>query len=404
MEKVLIVDDEADIVQRLRKILTKEGFEVVTASDGREALDVFKQEQPGLVITDIAMPEINGIDLLRRIKKLSPQTEVIIVTGHGDYDTAIQVLRENALDYIKKPLDLENLLVALDRYLEKSGALKKEFSRPTVLLLDDDEDARNSMARYLRKEGYDVLIGADGEEGLNIFREQRIDVVVTDIMMPKMGGLELLEEINKTPGDTAVILVTGVGNEEMVINAMREGADNFLRKPVDIEHLLVTVDKAYERVGLKRALARKSRDLELNQKIMAKLTGHGDIVIDLRDVNELHGQDIGRKLFDLAILPIVAVDENMHCIYANKHFYDKFNKDLSDIKARWDEVLPLVGIHGVSYDTFAEKALDLFNADANSVTVLNLSRFSYIVFTKMIVLFRDRELRLVSVLFRGERK
>ncbi|MCK5405411.1 MAG: hypothetical protein KAI75_09255, partial [Desulfobulbaceae bacterium] len=99
-----------------------------------------------------------------------------------------------------------------------------------------------------------------------------------------------------------------------------------------------------------------------------------------------------------------AVDENMHCIYANKHFYDKFNKDLSDIKARWDEVLPLVGIHGVSYDTFAEKALDLFNADANSVTVLNLSRFSYIVFTKMIVLFRDRELRLVSVLFRGERK
>ena len=377
---------------------------MVTASDGREALDVFKQEQPGLVITDIAMPEINGIDLLRRIKKLSPQTEVIIVTGHGDYDTAIQVLRENALDYIKKPLDLENLLVALDRYLEKSGALKKEFSRPTVLLLDDDEDARNSMARYLRKEGYDVLIGADGEEGLNIFREQRIDVVVTDIMMPKMGGLELLEEINKTPGDTAVILVTGVGNEEMVINAMREGADNFLRKPVDIEHLLVTVDKAYERVGLKRALARKSRDLELNQKIMAKLTGHGDIVIDLRDVSELHDQDIGKKLFDLAILPIIAVDENMHCIYANKHFYDKFNKDLSDIKARWDEVLPLVGIHGVSYDTFAEKALDLFNADANSVTVLNLSRFSYIVFTKMIVLFRDRELRLVSVLFRGERK
>lgn len=404
MEKVLIVDDEEEIIRRLGRILAKEGFDVVTAADGREALEVFKRESPGLVITDVAMPEINGIELLRRIKKLSPQTDVIVVTGHGDYDTAIQVLREEALDYIKKPVDLDDLLVAVGRYLEKAGVLKEELSRPNVLLLDDDEDARNSMTRYLKKEGYDVFSGADGEEGLEVFRRQRIDVIVTDVMMPNVGGLALLEEVKKAPGETAVILITGFGNEEMVINAMREGADNFLTKPVDIEHLLVAVDKAYEKVRLKRALARKSRDLELANMMLARLTGRGDLIIDLRDVSDRHGKEIGQQLFDLAILPIVAVDEDMNCVYGNKPFCHIFDGDLSDVRTRWDEALPLIGIHNLSYDTFTEKARSLFKAEMNSADTVELSEYSYIIFTKMVVLLPDREVPLVSVLFRGERK
>ncbi|MEE8399021.1 MAG: response regulator [Desulfobacterales bacterium] len=403
MEKVLIVDDEEEIIRRLGRILTKEGFEVVSAADGREGLDVFKRETPGLVITDVAMPEINGIELLHRIKKISPETEVIVVTGHGDYDMAIQVLRENALDYLKKPVDLDELLVAVGRYLEKSGALKDELARPNVLLLDDDEDARNSMSRYLKKEGYRVFDGADGEGGLEIFLTERIDVIVTDVMMPKMDGLALLEEIKKAPGETAVILITGYGNEEMVINAMREGVDNFLSKPVDIEHLVVAVDKAYEKVLLKRALARKSRDLELAQIILARLTGHGDLIVDLRDLTENQSQEIGQKLFDLAILPIVAVDKAMNCLYGNAPFSGIFDGDLSDVRTRWDEAMPLIGIHDLSYDVLEERILALFEAEVNSVEIIELSEFAYIMLTRMIVLLRGRELNLVSVLFRGER-
>jgi PAS domain-containing protein len=223
-------------------------------------------------------------------------------------------------------------------------------------------------------------------------------------MMPNMDGLTLLEEIKKAPGETAVILITGYGNEDMVINAMREGADNFLRKPVDIEHMLVAVDKAYEKIRLKRALARKSRDLELAQIILAKLTGRGDLVIDLRDLSKRHGEEIGQQLFDLAIFPIVVVDENMNCVYGNRPFYTIFDRDLSDVRTRWDEVLPLIGIHNLSYDVFTEKVRELFEAKVNSVETVTLSKYAYIVFTKMIVLLHDGELPLVTVLFRGERK
>ncbi len=404
MDRVLIVDDEAEIIRRLERVLTKEGFEVFTASDGREGFETFKKELPDLVVTDVAMPEMNGIELLRRIKALSPQTEVIIVTGHGDYNTAIQVLREDALDYIKKPLDLNDLLVAVGRYHEKTGHLNHENATPVVLLLDDEEDARQSMTRYLKKEGYEVFSGSDGQEGLDIFNRERIDVVVTDVMMPNMDGLTLLEEIKKYPGETAVILITGFGNEDMVIQAMREGVDNFLRKPVDIEHMLVSVDKAYEKIRLKRALSRKSRDLELAQMILAKLTNSGDLVIDLRDLSERQGQEIGQQLFDLAILPIVAVDEDLNCVYGNKPFTRIFDEKLADVKERWDEVLPLIGIHNLTYDTFAGKVQEHCKSEKNTVETIKLSQFAYVMFTRMFVLLKDRDMQLVTVLFRGERK
>lgn len=403
-EKVLIVDDEPDIVQQLKRIIAKEGFTVVTAADGREGLDVFLRELPGLVITDIDMPEINGIDLLRRIKKLAPQTEVIVVTGHGDYDIAIQVLRQEALDYLKKPVDLERLLVALGRYLEKSGAMEKDYARPTVLLLDDDVDAVSIMGRYLKKEGYEVFTGKDGEEGMRILSEQRIDVIVTDMMMPKKDGLELLCEVKKMPGDTEVILITGFGNEEVVVQAMRDGANNFLRKPVDIEFLLITVEKAYEKVNLKRALARKSRDLELTQNIMAKLTQHGDVVVDLRGVEKMQRFDIGKKLFDLAVLPIVTVDADMNCLYGNKYFSDIFSGDFSNIREFWPERLSKIGVHDFTYDVFKEKVGSLFASTENSVEVVKLSPYAYIVFSKLTVLLEDGDLHLVAVIFRGERK
>lgn len=403
MEKVLLVDDEPDIIHQLKRIIRKEGFEVLTAADGQAGLELFQKELPGLVITDVAMPGMNGIELLRRIKKLSPRTEVIVVTGHGDYDTAIQVLREEALDYLKKPVDLERLLIALGRYQERAGSLE-EFLRPSVLLLDDDEDARHSMVRYLKKEGYDVFSGEDGEEGLRILDEKRIDIVITDIMMPKMDGLQFLKQVKKRPGDIEVILITGFGNEDVVVQAMHDGANNFLRKPVDIEHMLIAVEKAFEKVTLKRSLARKSRDLELTQNIMAKLTEHGDIVIDLRELGEVQGHDIGQKLFDLAILPIVTVNSELQCVYANKHFRNIFKDDLVNISDRWEAELPRIGIHGFSYDQFRNRVLSLYESSDNTVESIKLTEFSYIVFSKITVMLIDRNMHLVAAIFRGERK
>ncbi len=120
MEKtILLVDDEAGIRRVLDIALSDMGYRVFTAENGVEALKIFKKERPLIVLTDIKMPEMDGIELLRRIKAVSPDTEVILITGHGDMDLAINSVKYEATDFVTKPINDEVLEIALNRALER---------------------------------------------------------------------------------------------------------------------------------------------------------------------------------------------------------------------------------------------------------------------------------------------
>ena len=93
IDKVLLVDDEEGIRKVLGISLTDMGYHVLCAEDGRQALKLFRQEKPPIVLTDIKMPGMDGIEVLRRIKQENPDTEVIVITGHGDMDLAIKSLK-----------------------------------------------------------------------------------------------------------------------------------------------------------------------------------------------------------------------------------------------------------------------------------------------------------------------
>ena len=115
-EKILIVDDEEGIRKVLGISLTDRGYTVLTSENAVEALQVFSVEQPDIVLTDIKMPGMDGIELLRRLKRANPDTEVVVITGHGDMDLAIRSLKYEATDFITKPIDDAHL----DRALQKS--------------------------------------------------------------------------------------------------------------------------------------------------------------------------------------------------------------------------------------------------------------------------------------------
>ena len=116
---VLFVDDEKDICDVLSISLSDLGYKVYTAENGQEALRIIQEINPPIVLTDIRMPVMDGIELLRRIKLQNPETEVIMVTGHGDMDLAIESLKHEATDFIVKPIKDEALEVALNRALER---------------------------------------------------------------------------------------------------------------------------------------------------------------------------------------------------------------------------------------------------------------------------------------------
>ena len=116
-ETILIVDDEEIIRESLSFILKKEGYAVVEAPDGRVALDIVKKEAIDLVITDLEMPEMKGIELLEHVTRTSPETLVVIITAYGSIDTAIAALRQGAVDYVLKPVEFDELLVKIHRLL-----------------------------------------------------------------------------------------------------------------------------------------------------------------------------------------------------------------------------------------------------------------------------------------------
>lgn len=116
---ILLVDDEAGIRTVLGIALADSGYAVTTAESGEDALRLFRRDRPAIVLTDIKMPDMDGIELLRHIKTESPDTEVIMFTGHGDMELAIRSLKNDATDFVTKPINDEVLEIALRRARER---------------------------------------------------------------------------------------------------------------------------------------------------------------------------------------------------------------------------------------------------------------------------------------------
>ena len=136
--KILIIDDEKPVLEMLELSLASEGYEVLTAESGREGLKIFAHEAPEIVITDIKMPGMDGIEVLKRINASDIEAEVIVITGHGDMDSAIQALQNGASDFITKPVRDEVLMVSLER-AKKKLAMARQLRDYTENLEDKVE-------------------------------------------------------------------------------------------------------------------------------------------------------------------------------------------------------------------------------------------------------------------------
>jgi UDP-3-O-[3-hydroxymyristoyl] N-acetylglucosamine deacetylase len=117
MSKILIIDDEKDILNTLSSILEDEGFAVYKAMDGKEGIDLFEREKPDIVLLDVWMPELDGIQVLKKIKKKNKDAIVIVISGHGTISTAVEAVKVGAYDFLEKPLSIEKVLEVISRGL-----------------------------------------------------------------------------------------------------------------------------------------------------------------------------------------------------------------------------------------------------------------------------------------------
>jgi len=163
-EELLVVDDEPQMLIAVNETIRRLGYGVTTAGSGMEALRRLKEKYYGLVITDMRMPEVSGLDLLRRIKNLAPQTPVVLLTAYGTVQNAVDAMREGAFDYLLKPFDAEALENVVRRALE-SGK-KEKASRAHVIVTQDPRFSRTiELATHAAESSATVLIEAESGTG-----------------------------------------------------------------------------------------------------------------------------------------------------------------------------------------------------------------------------------------------
>ncbi len=148
MEKILLADDEAGIRKVLGISLADSGYEVLTAEDGEAAFEIFQRTKPQIVLTDIKMPGMDGIELLQKIKQEDPDTEVIMITGHGDMELAIRSLKHEATDFVTKPINDDVLEIALKRAHERID-MRRQLREHTENL---EQLVRKQSARLVEAE------------------------------------------------------------------------------------------------------------------------------------------------------------------------------------------------------------------------------------------------------------
>jgi len=232
---ILIVDDDESLQRLLFETLDTIGYTPVSAADGVAAINLVKTQKIDLVIADISMPEMDGLQLLQHIKEYNSHIPVLLITGVNMNNIKERVYQIGADAFLDKPFRITKVEKILERLL-----IGKEGSK--VLLVDDNKKYREQFAAQLEDMGFRVFEASDGVEALDKLSHDHIDSVVTDWKMPDIDGLELAKQLKTLSPFTQVIIISGevVSVEDQ--ENLKESADAFLPKPFRLDTIRDMLD------------------------------------------------------------------------------------------------------------------------------------------------------------------
>jgi CheY-like chemotaxis protein len=202
---VMVVDDDPATRELIIRGLRKEGFRVLAASSGEEAIRLARQERPDAISLDVLMPGMDGWTVLRTLKgdPLTASIPVVMVSMLDDRDIGYAL---GAAEYLTKPFDREKLVLALRRFRQGDSP------RP-VLVVEDDAATREVVRRALERDGWIVSEAENGRRGLESLARTAPDLVVLDLMMPEMDGFEFVSELRKTETGRRIPVVVVTAKE-----------------------------------------------------------------------------------------------------------------------------------------------------------------------------------------------
>ncbi len=286
--RILILDDEEYILGIVEEVLTDLGHEVTSYLSAEDGINQFKKDNFDIVITDLGMPDVSGWEVAERIKEVNASTPIILLTGWA-LNLDSEKIKENKVDFVlQKPFTKEELEKAISKVIPIAKKLKKDVipdEEPVVqssriLVIDDEEYILDIVEEILTDQGHKVTSSGSAENGLEIFKKENFDIVITDLGMPEMSGWEVAERIKKYNPKTPVILLTGWALNLEPEKIKENGVDFVLQKPFTEEKLTEIISKARKTIDKNLKSHKGIIDSESGKLMEIKKTPRRIAVID----------------------------------------------------------------------------------------------------------------------------
>ena len=231
--RVFIVDDDRDFAESLALLVEGRGYQVELAFCGEEAIAKFREQDFDITFMDVRLPGKNGTESFLEIRKFKPSARVVMMTGYSVEQLLEQAVDHGAWGVLNKPIDGRQVLELLER-IKPDG----------VLVVDDDPDFVQSVKNLLVDNGYVVFVATNGQEAIDRIRSNGIDILILDLRLPVLSGLETYLELKRTGHSIPTLIVTAYPDvyADDVDRLRSLSVSGILTKPFDPRDLLDAVD------------------------------------------------------------------------------------------------------------------------------------------------------------------
>lgn len=347
--RILVVDDEPNNVKLISAMLFKEHFDIITAYDGKAALDIVNSRIIDLILMDIMMPEIDGYQVTQLVKQ-NPQTKdipIILVTAlQSEHDKKLG-FDAGADEFLTKPINKIEIIarirsmLRLKQYREQmvvriqsegqkniSSLNEKSFrnkNAQSVLLVEDNDKDSKLIQRLIINEPYQLMRLKSGEEAISLAMNEKIDLILLDIILPGIDGYQVCQYLknNDRTRDIQIVMITGLSDLESRLKGVEEGVDDFLVKPIDNRELKSRIN----------ALLRKKAYHDL-------LQSHREQALSLAvtdGLTQLYNQSYFKRYLDIEIARAQCHQYNVGLLIADLDDFKKYNDELGHLFG--DEIL-----------------------------------------------------------------
>ncbi|MCH8962879.1 MAG: response regulator [Bacteroidetes bacterium] len=224
--QILIVDDEPGARETLADLFEDDGYKVATAASGEEAIEMCSEHRYSVILMDVRMPGIDGVEAFRRIRRHQPDVRVIIMTAYSTEELEQQALAEGAIAYLPKPLEIS-------RVTELIG----EPPARRILVVEEEDNGLRAVSALLSARGYSVTMVSSPTEAVDLAEQTGFDIILIDLDLASMNGLDLYLALRKITPASLCVLMSGRHAE------MEDITVTVIHKPVDHESMLALLDK-----------------------------------------------------------------------------------------------------------------------------------------------------------------